>query len=195
VGVVADRVYQLKVTIVGTDPPVWRRVRVAESTTLLGLHDIIQTAFGWQDYHLHEFEVDGVRYGSDDRGGWGPRPKSERRTRLGAVARQRSRFGYTYDFGDDWCHEIVVETVMPAKPGDKYPTCVAGERTCPPEDCGGVWGYEHLLEVLADPAHKEHDDMREWLGLLKGAKFDPEAFDASRVALRSRSVARVRSLQ
>jgi len=178
---VGERVYQLKVTIEGTDPPVWRRIRVVESTTLLALHHVIQAAFGWEDCHLHEFEVDGVRYGSGDGAGWGPRPRSERRTKLGVVARQGSRFSYTYDFGDDWCHEIVVETVMPARAGARYPECVAGERVGPPEDCGGAWGYQRLLEVLADPAHEDHGEMREWVGLPAGATFDPDAFDPRRV--------------
>ena len=194
-GAVVDRVYQLKVSLMGTEPSVWRRVRVVESTSLLNLHYVIQASFGWSDSHLHEFELDGVRYGSDDGPGWGPRPKSEKRTQLGAIARQGNRFVYTYDFGDDWRHEVAVETVMPAKPGARYPACVGGERACPPEDCGGVWGYERLLEVLADPSDEEHNEMREWLGLPEGIDWDADSFDPGRVLLRPVSNARIRSLR
>lgn len=169
----AAQVYQLKVTITGTKPPVWRRLLVPETTTLLGLHHILQAAFGWYDYHLHEFEIDGVRYGTDDGEGWGPPPRSERRARLRTVASQGSSFLYTYDFGDDWRHKIVVEKVLPATAGVTYPCCVGGRRAGPPEDCGGVWGFEEFLMAISDPQHPEHDQMLEWAG---GA-YDPDAFD------------------
>ena len=91
------------------------------------------------------------------------------------------RLSYTYDFGDDWEHGILVEAVDDAEAGVSYPRCVAGRRACPPEDCGGIWGYSDLLEILADPAHKEHEDRLEWLGLSSAAEFDPDAFDLDQV--------------
>ncbi|MBN6051068.1 plasmid pRiA4b ORF-3 family protein, partial [Nonomuraea sp. RK-328] len=89
----------------------------------------------------------------------------------------KDRLGYTYDFGDDWEHTILAEAVTPAKPGIPYPRCLTGRRACPPEDCGGIWGYDYLLEILADPTHEEHEDRLEWLGLDSADQFDPAAFD------------------
>jgi hypothetical protein len=171
----AGRVFQLKATIVGIKPPVWRRVLVRESATLLDLHYVLQGAFGWSDCHLHEFEIDGVSYGADDGGGWWAPVEDERRTRLGRVAKQGTRIHYTYDFGDDWLHKVAVEKVLPADPKVRYPVCIGGKRACPPEDCGGVWGYEQLRAAISDPNHPQHEEMLEWVG---GA-FDPEDCDAA----------------
>ncbi|HEX6421898.1 MAG TPA: plasmid pRiA4b ORF-3 family protein [Acidimicrobiales bacterium] len=169
-------VYQLKVTLHGTKPTVWRRVLVDGASTLDQVHEVIQAAFGWWNYHLHEFEIGRERYGvPDPEEDWGPPPKDERRTRLDSVASEGSKLIYTYDFGDDWRHKIVVEKVFPADPTITVPACIDGRRACPPEDCGGTWGYRELLEVLADPAHPEHEERREWIG----RSFDPEAFDPS----------------
>lgn len=169
----AGRVYQLKATIVGTKPPVWRRVLVKETATLLDLHHVLQAAFGWYDCHLHEFEIGGVRYGTDDGEGWGPPPKSERRARLGAVAEQGTAIRYVYDFGDDWVHRVVVEEVAPSDPAATYPCCIGGKRACPPEDCGGAWGYQEFLAAISDPDNPQRAAMLEWTG----GEFDPEAFD------------------
>lgn len=170
-------VHQLKVTIVGTKPPVWRRVVVPSRTSLAELHDVVQAVFGWWDYHLHEFEIGGARYGTDDGEGWDP-PRDERRARLDKLAPVGSSFTYTYDFGDNWCHKVTVEKVSPADPAVTYPACTGGRRACPPEDCGGVWGYARLLAVLADPADEEHASMLEWVG----GPFDPDEFDPSAFA-------------
>lgn len=145
--------------------------------TLAELHRVLQVAMGWDDYHLHEFEIAGVRYGTDDGEGWGPAPKDERRTRLDRVARKGTRFTYEYDFGDGWEHDVEVEDVLDAEAGEAYPACTAGERACPPEDCGGVWGYGELLAAIADPDHDEHEALLEWVG---GA-FDPEHLDLAGV--------------
>jgi Plasmid pRiA4b ORF-3-like protein len=169
-----ETVYQLKATIMDIKPPVWRRVVVPAETTLSRLHDVLQAAFGWWDYHLHEFEIDGSRYGIDDGESWEP-PKDERRVRLNAVARDGSSFVYVYDFGDYWRHKIVVEKVTAAATGARYPGCVGGRRACPPEDCGGPWGYGGFLEAIRDPDHEEHDEMLEWVG----GHFDPDAFDTA----------------
>ena len=168
-------VYQLKVTLLGTKPPVWRRLLVRPSTTLLSLHQAIQAAFGWAGYHLHEFEIDGVRYGTDDGEGWGPPPKDERRVRIGDVAAEGTKVDYVYDFGDDWRHLAVVEKLVAAERGASYPRCTGGRRACPPEDCGGVWGYQDFIEAISSPDHDQHEEMLEWVG----GSFDPAAFDPS----------------
>jgi hypothetical protein len=168
--------FQLEVTLLDTKPPIWRRVLVDGGSTLDQLHEVIQVAFGWWNYHLHEFEIGHTRYGVPDPDeDWGEPPQDERRTRLDAIAGEGSSFRYTYDFGDSWEHKITVEKVLPADTTPTLPVCIDGRRACPPEDCGGTWGYRELLDVLADPAHPEHDERREWIG----RPFDPEAFDSS----------------
>ena len=168
-------VYQLMVTLQDTEPPVWRRVLVDGASTLDQLHEVIQAAFGWWNYHLHDFEVDGTEYGvpDPDWADWRGEVIDERTVRLDEVAEAGSRLEYRYDFGDNWQHEIVVEKVQPAEAGTTVPACVDGQRAGPPEDCGGTWGYRELLEILADPSHPEHRERRAWLG----QPFDPDAFD------------------
>ncbi len=169
----AASVYQLKATILETKPPIWRRVLVDGDTTLARLHDILQAAFGWWNCHLHEFEIEGVRYGTDDGEDWGDPPKNERRFRLRNVVQAGSSFLYVYDFGDYWRHKVTVEKILPAGPGATWPACIGGRRACPPEDCGGPWGYQSFLEAISDPDHEEHERMLEWVG----GTFDPDAFD------------------
>ncbi|HEY5858415.1 MAG TPA: plasmid pRiA4b ORF-3 family protein [Aldersonia sp.] len=172
-------VYQIKVNLVGAKPPIWRRLEVPAGITLAKLHDVIQIAFGWEGYHMHAFET---RYGT-----FGvPDPelghKSEKPVALEQVADgEKAKIRYTYDFGDGWDHDIVVEKVLDREPKTRYPRCTAGRRATPPEDCGGIGGYEELVEILADPAHPEHEDKLEWLGLESGAEFDPARFDAGEV--------------
>lgn len=172
----AVNVFQLKVTLVDTKPPIWRRVLVDASSTFDHVHEVIQAAFGWWNYHLHEFEIGDACYGlPDPDDDWGDPPRDERRTRLDAVAAEGSSFRYTYDFGDGWEHRVVVEKVRSRDPDASLPACVDGGRACPPEDCGGTGGYRELLEILSDPTHPEHGERREWLG----RPFDPDAFDPS----------------
>jgi hypothetical protein len=173
-------IYRLKVTLQDTQPPIWRRVEVPATMTLAGLHDVIQAVMGWEDGHLHQFETGEDVYGDrsilDD-----PDVRSERTARLGQVApAPGARLRYLYDFGDSWDHVVLVEAVLPAEPGVRYPRCTAGRRAGPPEDCGGVWGYESLLEILADPEHPDHADMKEWAG----GDIDPEAFDLATINAR-----------
>lgn len=175
-GVTAGNVFQLKVTLLDTKPPIWRRVLVDGGSTLDHLHEVIQASFGWWNYHLHEFEVGRTRYGVPDPDeDWGEPRRDERRTRLDAIAGERASFRYTYDFGDGWDHKITVEKVLPSDSTLTLPACIDGRRACPPEDCGGTWGYRELLEILANPTHPEHQERREWLD----RPFDPEAFDPS----------------
>ncbi len=166
-------VYQLKVTLKGSKPPIWRRLLVRGSTRLSELHAVLQIVMGWTDSHLHQFIVGGEYYGTPDPE-WDREVKNERRFQLEQVVSEvKDRFIYEYDFGDDWLHEIVVEKVLTPETGMKYPVCIAGKRACPPDDCGGIWGYSDMLEALADPNHPEHDSLSEWIG----GPFDAEAFD------------------
>lgn len=173
-------VLQVKISVLGTSkPPVWRRLLVPATIRLDQLHDVIQTAMGWEDCHMHAFADGSSEYGLAD-----PElgHRDERKATLGRLLeREGERIRYTYDFGDSWEHDIVVEKTLAAEPGARYPVCLAGKGACPPEDCGGVWGYEHLREVLADPADEEHGEMLEWLGLQTAQEFDPAHFDLDEV--------------
>ncbi len=174
-----DPVHQITVTLAEVaDPPVWRRLLIPAATPLSRLHHVIQTAMGWQDHHLHSFTDGNRSYGLPD-------PEltftDERAVRFGDLDIDRGAIRYTYDFGDDWEHEIVVEALGTAEPGQRYPRCIDGEGACPPEDCGGPPGYERLREILADAGDEEHEDMVMWMGLEHASQFDPAAFDIERV--------------
>ncbi len=185
----ARTVHRLKINLHGAKPPIWRRVEVPSTITLQQLHQIIQYAFGWHDCHMWVFETAAGEYGQPDPD-LGHRSAASKK--LQDVAPTiGDRIGYTYDFGDDWRHEIVVEDVLDAEPGVAYPRCVAGRRACPPEDCGGLWGYTELLEILANPEHEEHEERLRWLGLDAADHFDPAAFDASTVNEALAGIARV----
>ena len=174
-GTMPRMIYQLRITLDDVQPPVWRRVLVPGGYTLDRLHRVVQYAVGWSDYHLHVFDIDGRQFGVPDPDGL-LEVRDELDARLDSVAVKGGRFRYTYDFGDWWEHEILVEEVVPADADTSYPICVEGEGACPPEDVGGPAGYAELLAALADPTHPEHLVMREWLG----RPFDVTAFDPER---------------
>lgn len=179
-----NTIFQFKITMLDTNPPIWRRIQVADCT-LDKLHEHIQTAMGWTNSHLHQFEIKGKRYGDpelldDDFEDFVCIDST--RTMLSKLlpkSGKRFAFTYEYDFGDDWQHEVLFEGSPSVDPKAKYPLCLEGERACPPEDCGGVWGYAEFLEARADPKHEQHEDFKEWHG-----SFDPEKFDAKRATKR-----------
>jgi hypothetical protein len=176
----SERLYQFKITLLESQPPIWRRIQV-KNCTLDKLHEHFQTAMGWTNSHLHQFEIDGDRYGDPellDDGFEDFHCVDSTVTKVSEIIPQdgkRFRFTYEYDFGDDWQHEVIFEGCLRAEKGGRYPICVEGERACPPEDVGGVWGYAEFLEAIADPKHEEHNRMLEWVG-----DFDPEEFDAGK---------------
>jgi hypothetical protein len=166
-------VYQIKVTLEDSKPPIWRRILVRSDVTLEKLHYIIQVAMGWTDSHLHQFIV-GQTYFGEPHLDYGFEMQDERRVKLNQVAPgEGAKFRYEYDFGDGWLHMLLVEKVLAPEPGQQYPVCVKGKRACPPEDVGGVWGYEEFLETIQNPDHPEHEDYLEWVG----GEFYPEEFD------------------
>ncbi len=166
-------IVQIKVKLLGVaKPPVWRRLQLRADTRLDELHEILQAALGWQNYHMHVFTFADEEFGVRD-------PElghaDERKVTLGELTDIGARFRYTYDFGDDWEHEILVEDLLDPDPEAHYPILVASKGACPPEDCGGTWGYTNLKAILADPSHDEHQDMLEWLRLTDASEFDPTA--------------------
>jgi Plasmid pRiA4b ORF-3-like protein len=170
-------IYQFKVTLRDVKPPIWRRLQVSSDATLGEFHEILQTAMGWFNGHMHLFEIQGMEYGL-------PAPEydwnvtNEAKVKLSRVVTgENSKFRYTYDMGDGWEHEILLEKLLPADPKAQYPNCIKGKRACPPEDCGGAWGYTEFLEAIQTPTHPDHESMLEWVG----GEFDPEAFDLEEI--------------
>ncbi|HXB69869.1 MAG TPA: plasmid pRiA4b ORF-3 family protein [Candidatus Acidoferrales bacterium] len=181
-------VYQIKVTLLGTEPPIWRRLLVPADMTLVDLDHVVQAAMGWDGDHLHEFVIGQQRFGTPTPSGQflaqirGTRGVvSEEGVRLSSVLRfAGSKAEYTYDFGDNWEHAIRFEKALPREPRKLYPVCIGGELHGPPEDCGGVPGYYNLLDAIRDPEHEGHGEMLEWVG----EEFDPEAFSVDEVNAR-----------
>lgn len=174
-----DRFYLLEIQMVDIEPTIWRRFVVPASITLDRLHDVIQIVMGWSDSHLHEFLIGKKRYTEY------PEYKEDGlecgRYRLGELLKQKGRtFGYSYDFGDGWEHELVLLDSRYLNHEQQFElACLEGERACPPEDVGGVPGYEDFCKVLKDPNHEEHESYMEWAG----GDFDSERFDADAVNL------------
>lgn len=164
--------FQLKITLEDIRPSIWRRLLVPGSIRLAKLHDVFQAAMGWTDSHLHCFRIADNLYGMhfDD---YPDDEIDEKEVSVLQALRGHKSFVYEYDFGDSWEHRVEVEELMRSRRGLKYAVCLAGANACPPEDCGGPPGYEHLLAVLADPTHQEHEYLAEWAG----DSFDPSAFD------------------
>ncbi len=153
------------------------------------LHEHIQTAMGWTNSHLHHFRIGEQLYGDPqlmqenfEEMGY----RDSTRTKLSDVlpeSGKRFRFKYEYDFGDSWEHEVLFEGVGWAERKKRYPLCLEGARACPPEDVGGVWGYQDFVDAITDPGHEQHPEFREWIGR---RRFDPEAFSPARATRRMR---------
>ncbi|MFE7563542.1 plasmid pRiA4b ORF-3 family protein [Kitasatospora sp. NPDC057500] len=181
-----DPVYQLRIELTDVEQPaVWRRIQVPAGFRLDRLHLIIQAAMGWQNCHLHAFDVKGVNYGH---------PSSEldfvdeTAAALDALVKEGEFLDYTYDFGDSWEHRLLVERQVAAEAGRNYPLCIDGAGACPPEDCGGAPGYDDLKQALSDPSRPEREDLLSWLGLETAAGFDPTRFDLPRTNQRLRAL-------
>ncbi|WKZ18047.1 MAG: plasmid pRiA4b ORF-3 family protein [Candidatus Jettenia sp. CY-1] len=177
-----DTVYQLKITLKHSQPPIWRRVQVRANINLHDLHRVIQVVMGWTNSHLHQFIVRGVYYGDDDPDfGLGSELEFISEHKIGLdqiVSQEKEKLIYEYDFGDGWEHQIVVEKILQPESTRSYPNCLTGKRACPPEDVGGVWGYDNFVEIIRDKKHPEHKAMLEWVG----GDFDPEEFNMVEVS-------------
>ncbi len=176
-----DRVYQFKITLKNTKPPISRRIQVPETYNFWELHVAIQDAMGWFDCHLHEFVLPEhatsrtVLIGlPDDESEQGRATLPGWEVKVAAyLSEGNASCRYTYDFGDDWEHDIVLEKVLPRKKGVEYPVCIAGKRACPPEDVGGPYGYAEFLKVISNPENQRYEEWMTWAG----EDFGPELFD------------------
>jgi hypothetical protein len=176
-----DNVIQLKISLRGTKPPIWRRVLVEKTLTFEALHEMIQITMGWTNSHLHEFTVNGLRIGQplDEFDlGFGEELLDDATVTLESVLTHiKQKFDYTYDFGDSWVHTLEVERWLPGDAASTYPVCIGGKLNCPPEDCGGIPGFYEMLRVLNDKRHPEQQNMLAWLGGI----YDAQAFDQQEV--------------
>ncbi len=168
-------IYQLKITLDGITPSVWRRFLISSNIPLSKLHDTIQIVMGWTNSHLHMFEINGQIYGDpqdDEFGDTGTLNEMNYRIRK-VIKREGQKFQYEYDFGDGWRHTLQLEKILPPDPARHLPVCLEGKRACPPEDVGGIGRYANFLEALRNPDHDEHEEYLTWIG----GKYNPNAFD------------------
>ncbi|MGM0498059.1 MAG: plasmid pRiA4b ORF-3 family protein [Bacteroidota bacterium] len=172
-----QEIYQLKIVLKEAKPPIWRRILVEPGILLVDLHRILQTTMGWTNSHLHLF--------ADQKFEYAPAEFEVEDTMDSGSVRlkdilytENQNILYEYDFGDGWEHEIRLEKIIEKEDGEKQiPRCIGGKRNCPPEDCGGIGGYEELLNIISDPDHEEHEGMLIWLG----GEFDPDYFNKQEV--------------
>jgi len=190
-----NEICTMRIELCGSDPLIWRQVEVPTSMTLKAMHEVIQAALGWFDYHLWEFTVGERRYGlpMDEDSGTEPRVEAVKVRLRDVLAPGKTIMTYVYDFGDDWQHRLILTNIRQGDPDTEYPRFVAGERGAPPEDCGGLPGFYEKLEILADPSHPDHDELKGWF-----EEYDPNDIDElvimitlSRIA-RRRNAARAR---
>jgi len=181
------RLYKFRIALNESEPPIWRRIQV-KNCTLEKVHEHIQLAMGWENEHLHRFRINDEIYGDAQLLDDGFEDQYEfidsTVTKISNVvprSGKRFRFEYEYDFGDGWVHEVLFEGCLAATEGQKYPVCVEGERACPPEDVGGLDGYNEYLQIIGDPKHEQHEEMLEWR-----SKFDPALFDSNKASKKMR---------
>lgn len=171
------KIFEIEIVLQEVRPPVERRIEVPGEVSLAVLHEVVQSVMGWTNSHLHEFDVDGVRFGMPGPDWGGDRVGDEAKAKLFRLVGAGDRLSYVYDFGDNWTHTLTVDKVSVPESGVWYPRCVSGCGACPPEDVGGPWGYDEFQAALADPAHPDHDERTEWAG----GPFDPSRFDLDEV--------------
>lgn len=179
-----EHAVQLKISLKDSTPPIWRRVLVKSSISFYELHYTIQIAMGWGNYHLYEFKIGDYRIGLMDEDSDDPESGSSKIIVSKEITLEEviskgefKNFSYEYDFGDGWMHSIVVEKILPLDPDKYYPVCIKGKLSCPPEDCGGLYGYYSFLEIISNKKHPEYKNMVEWMG----GRFDPTEFEVDDV--------------
>jgi Plasmid pRiA4b ORF-3-like protein len=190
--ILVDRIACIRIELKDIDPTIWRRAEVPLTTSLKGLHDVIQAVMPFENYHLFRFDVDDKRYGISDRE-WDHVHETldAKNIKLGTlVERGVSAFSYTYDFGDDWRHSVIIENITAADPALDYPRFIDGSRRAPPEDVGGIPGFEGFLEAMTNPRHPEHQHLTEW----HGGSFDPDNLNLPAISDRIGKLARRRAL-
>jgi hypothetical protein len=177
----AITLYQIKIELKNSKPKIWRKILIKSDMFLSDFHMAIQFAMGWTNSHMHSFEYNGKSYSERVIGDdfWDEFDcvdyKNFKVSKF--LKNEKDKIKYEYDFGDGWEHNIVLEKILPIENDKRYPICIGGKNSCPPEDCGGIYYYIHMLEVLKNPKHKEYKEIKDWLE----EEFDPEEFDLQEV--------------
>ena len=174
-------IYQIQISLNGSKPKIWRRLLIPADLLLSDFHKLIQTTMGWTNSHLHQFIKLGIfysqRYENDDY--WEEMDNvdySDIKV-FDLLQKEKESITYEYDFGDSWEHTILLEKILPNDEKSKLPICLAGKMNCPPEDCGGIWGYAAMLDILTQPDHEEYEHCYEWFD----DDFDPKHFDKDEI--------------
>ncbi len=175
------KIFQIQIALKGFKPKIWRRILIPSDFLLSDFHLIIQITMGWTNSHLHQFIINRTFYTQrmQDDDLWDEMDNVDyKKMKISdLLKKEKEKIVYEYDFGDSWEHDIILEKILPIDNNLKYPVCLTGKMNCPPEDCGGVWGYFDMLKVLKDPDHEEYESYIEWLG----EEFDPEFFDKNEI--------------
>jgi len=176
-----NKIYQIQIALKRFKPKIWRRLLIPSDLLLSDFHKVIQTSMGWTNSHLHQFIKNRtfytVKMQDDDL--WDEMDNVDYKEMKisDLLKKEKDKIVYEYDFGDGWEHDIILEKILPPDNNTKHPICLTGKMNCPPEDCGGIWGYSDMLEILKDPDHEEYESYIEWLG----EEFDPKYFDKDEV--------------
>jgi hypothetical protein len=171
-----DQLYQIHISLQGSNPKIWRRMLVDPDITLFEFHKIVQTVMGWTNSHLHQFIKGKAIYAPDEFEL--EDTKESRKTKLNSLLKkEKEEIEYEYDFGDGWSHDILLEKILPFDQSIQLPCCTDGKGNCPPEDCGGIWGYQDLKEIISNPKHRQYKETIEWVG----NEFDPDSFDKNEI--------------
>jgi len=176
-----NKIYQIQIALKRFKPKIWRRLLIPSDLLLSDFHKVIQTSMGWTNSHLHQFIKNRtfytVKMQDDDL--WDEMDNVDYKEMKisDLLKKEKDKIVYEYDFGDGWEHDIILEKILPPDNNTKHPICLTGKMNCPPEDCGGIWGYSDMLEILKDPDHEEYESYIEWLG----EEFDPTYFDKDEV--------------
>ncbi len=173
----AKKIYQIQIALKRSKPKIWRRVLIPSDLLLSDFHMVIQITMGWTNTHLHQFVKDRIFYSvrMPDDDFWNEMNSVDYKGMnvSSLLKKEKDSIVYEYDFGDGWEHQITLEKILPPDTAVSYPVCIGGKRSCPPEDVGGIWGYEEMLEILKNPDHEEFESYMDWLN----EEFDPAHFD------------------
>lgn len=176
-----DIIFQIQIVLRGSKPKIWRRVLIPSDMSLADFHEVIQTSMGWENSHLHYFEKNNTFYTlkieGDDFLDENNKIDYRDLTVADLLTKKHDRITYEYDYGDRWEHDIFLEDITAVNPQIKYPVCIEGKMSCPPEDCGGINGYHDILFILKNPQHKYYENYKDWLD----ERFDPEYFNIDEV--------------
>ncbi|CAN5906795.1 hypothetical protein BH11BAC7_BH11BAC7_22270 [soil metagenome] len=169
-----SKIFQFKITLQNSDPKIWRRFQVKDSISFYELHLVIQNVMGWTNSHLYQFIHNKNQFiGNPEMNDWAEMTDAGEINLSEIFTKAKMKMRYEYDFGDGWNHELTLEKIVEADKKQTYPFCLKGENNCPPEDCGGIWGFYEKLEILADKKHPDYEDMLDWIG----DEYDPGFFD------------------